>query len=264
MTVAGMDMGAKFVKVVIMNDGQVVARVKKLSGFEQELTAGEAMKEALGIAGLPPDGLDGIVATGAGRKIAPFAQDTVTEVGSSARGAIARLPGARTVIDIGAEEGRAIIITEEGRVKDFAVNEKCAAGAGTFTEAMARALEVKLEELGPLSLQSQNAVPMNAQCAVFAESEVVSLLHARTPKQDIARAVHDAIASRIVSMARRVSIQPEVILVGGMAYNVGFIASLKRTLEMAVFIPDYPDFVPAEGAAWVAADRLVGKAAVEV
>jgi benzoyl-CoA reductase subunit D len=264
MTTAGMDLGAKFVKVVIMRDGEVIARVKMMSGFEQEVTANEAMKEALAIAGLPPDGIDRIVATGVGRKIAPFAQDNITDVGAAARGAIARLPGARTVIDIGAEEGRAIIITEDGRVKDFAVNEKCAAGAGTFTESMARALEVKLEDLGTLSLQSDKAIPMNAQCAVFAESEVVSLLHARTPKQDIARAVHDAIASRIVSMARRVSIQPQVILIGGMAFNPGFIASLKRTLEMDVFVPDYPDFVPAEGAALVAADKLVGKAAVEV
>jgi len=264
MTTAGMDLGAKFVKIVIMRDGEVIARVKMMSGFEQEVTANEAMKEALALAGLPPDGIDRIVATGVGRKIAPFAQDNITDVGAAARGAIARLPGARTVIDIGAEEGRAILITEDGRVKDFAINEKCAAGAGTFTESMARALEVKLEDLGTLSLQSDKAIPMNAQCAVFAESEVVSLLHARTPKQDIARAVHDAIASRIVSMARRVSIQPQVILIGGMAFNLGFIASLRRTLDMEVFVPDYPDFVPAEGAAWVAVDRLVGKAVAEV
>lgn len=256
---AGLDLGAKFVKVVIMNDGQVAARVRKLSGFEQESTAGEALREALAQAGLQPQDLDYVVATGVGRKVAPFAQDTVTEVGAAARGAVGRWPQARTVIDVGAEEGRAILITSEGRVKDFAVNEKCAAGAGTFTEAMARALEVPLEQLGPLSLQSDRAVPMNAQCAVFAESEVVSLLHARTPKQDIARAVHDAIASRIVSMARRVSIQPDVVVVGGMAYNVGFIAALKRTLEMEVIVPEYPDFVPAEGAAWVGQDKLAGK-----
>jgi len=259
-----MDLGAKLIKVVIVSDGKVIARVKKTSGFEQDVSASEAMKEALEQAGVTADEVDRIVATGAGRNFAPFAHDRLTEVGAAARGAIARLPEARTVIDVGAEEGRAILITPEGRVKDFAVNEKCAAGAGTFTEAMARALEVPLEELGALSLTSDKAVPMNAQCVVFAESEVVSLLHARTSKRDIARAVHDAIASRIVSMARRVSIKPEVVLIGGMAFNVGFVESLKRTLEMEVHIPEEPDYVPAEGAAWAAYDKVAGKAAVDV
>ncbi len=114
---------------------------------------------------------------------------------------------------------------------DFAINEKCAAGTGAFIEAMARALEVTLEELGPLSLQSTRAVAMNAQCAVFAESELVSLVHAKTPKPDMARAVHDAIADRIVSMARRVGLEKEIMLIGGLARNVGFVASLKRELE---------------------------------
>jgi benzoyl-CoA reductase subunit D len=264
MITAGMDMGSKVIKVVIMNDGKVIARSKILSGFEQEVSANDAMREALSFAGVKPDGIDRIVATGAGRNIAPFAHNTMTEVSAAARGAIARLPEARTVLDVGAEEGRAIAITEEGRVKDFAINEKCAAGSGTFTESMARALELKLEDFGPLSLESDTAVPMNAQCAVFAESEVVSLMHARTPKKDIARAVHDAIASRIVSMARRISIEKEIIVIGGMAYNVGFLASIKRALEMDVFVPEEPDYISAEGAAWAAHDKLVNKAVVEV
>ena len=104
----------------------------------------------------------------------------VTEVGAAARGAIALDKAVRTVIDVGAEEGRAIRIDQTGKVVDFAINEKCAAGAGAFTEAMARALEVSIDELGPLSLKSTQAVAMNAQCAVFAESELVTLVHAKT------------------------------------------------------------------------------------
>ena len=256
MITAGMDLGSKYIKIVIMNDGNTIARVKLLSGFEQEVTANDAMKEALTQAAIKPEQIERIVATGAGRSIAPFAHDKLTEVGAAARGAIARNPNIRTVIDVGAEEGRAILITSEGRVKDFAINEKCAAGSGTFTEAMARALELGLEEFGKLSLESDKAVPMNAQCAVFAESEVVSLLHARTPKQDIARAVHDAIASRIVSMARRISIEREIMIIGGMAFNTGYLASMKRTLEMDFIVPDNPDYVPAEGAAWAAVDKV--------
>ena len=264
MITAGMDLGAKYIKIVILKDGEVISRIKILSGFEQEVVSSEALKKAIEQAGIPDSGIDNIVATGVGRKLAPHASSTITEVGAAARGAIARAPSVRTVIDIGAEEGRAILISEDGRVKDFAINEKCAAGAGTFTESMSRALEVPLEEIGELSLQSENAVPMNAQCAVFAESEVVSLLHAKTSKQDIARAVHDAIASRIVSMARRVSITPDVMMIGGMTFNVGFLASLRRTLEMEVIVPEYPDFVPAEGAAWIAFDKISGKGSVEV
>lgn len=264
MITAGMDLGSKTVKVVIMQDGKVIARVKKYSGFEQDVVAAETMQDALKEAGIQASQVDAIVATGAGRKAAPFTKDTVTEVGAAARGAIGRNPGIRTALDVGAEEGRAILLHPDGRVKDFAVNEKCAAGSGTFIESMSRALELKLEEFGPLSITSDMAVPMNAQCAVFAESEVVSLLHARTPKQDIARAVLDAIASRIVSMARRVTITPTIALMGGMAYNVGFIASLNRTLESEVTVLEYPEYVPAEGAAIIAAEKVAGQAAVEL
>lgn len=259
-----MDLGSKTVKIVIMNDGEIIARSKLLSGFEQEVTASEAMSEALKQAGIKPEEIEMIVSTGVGRKIAPFAHENVTEVGSAARGALARLPSTRTVLDVGAEEGRAILINADGRVKDFAVNEKCAAGSGTFIESMSRALELKLEDFGPLSLESVKAVPMNAQCAVFAESEVVSLLHARTAKQDIARAVHDAIASRIVAMARRISIEEDILVIGGMAYNVGFLASLKRTVGKEVHIADFPEYVPAEGAALIAQDRVLGRADVDV
>lgn len=257
MITVGMDLGSKTVKIVIMKDGEVIARVKELSGFEPEITANQTMEKAVKIAGITSKDIDRVVATGVGRKLAPFAKDTITEVGSAARGAIARNPKTRTVLDVGAEEGRAIIITDKGKVKDFAVNEKCAAGSGTFIESMARALEVSIEEFGNMAISSEKAVPMNAQCAVFAESEVISLLHAKTSKVDITRAVCDAIASRIISMARRVSIEPEVVLMGGMAYNIGFIESLKRTLEeMEIEVFDYPEFVPAEGAALIAADQF--------
>ena len=163
-------------------------------------------------------------------------------------------PDARTVIDVGAEEGRAIRCNPEGKVLDFALNEKCAAGAGAFTEAMSRALEVNIEEFGSMSLQSENAVPMNAQCAVFAESEVVSLIHQRTPKADIARAVHDAIASRITSMVRKIGFEPDVVLIGGVANNPGFLDSMRRDLETEIMVPDNPEFVGALGAALAAAE----------
>jgi benzoyl-CoA reductase subunit D len=255
MITAGIDMGSKTVKVVILKDGEIVGKHMTLAGFEAQQAAKDAFAAALTEAGLAEGDVETVVATGAGRKSAPYASSDVTEVGSGAKGVHQLYPSARTVIDVGAEEGRAIRCTEEGKVLDFALNEKCAAGAGAFTEAMSRALEVPVEKLGPMSLNAKNPTPMNAQCAVFAESEVVSLLHARTAKEDIARSVHDAIASRIVSLAKKVGFEPDVVFIGGVAHNVGFVDSLERALECKVTVPEDPDYISAYGAALVAAGK---------
>jgi benzoyl-CoA reductase subunit D len=257
MITAGIDVGAKTIKVVLLEDSTVLARRMVLAGLDARAGLERALAEALAAAGgLQRQDLAGIVATGAGRQDVAVADDRTTEVTAAARGASTLFPGARTVIDVGAEEGRAIRTSDGGRVEDFAVNEKCAAGAGTFTEAMARALEVDLEELGQLSLQSTQAVPMNAQCTVFAESEVVSLLHAKTPKADISRAVHDAMASRITSMVRKVGCRPQVVVLGGMARNAGFIDAMRRSLETEILVPDDPEYTGALGAALIAAERV--------
>jgi len=259
MITAGIDVGAKTIKVILLEDAtRKLAGKMILAGLETQTTLDKVLAEALEAAGgLKREEIDFIVGTGAGKAEISVADDTVTEVGAAAKGACSLFPNARTVIDVGAEEGRAVRCSEAGGVEDFAVNEKCAAGAGTFTEAMARALEVDLTELGNMSLRSTKAVPMNAQCTVFAESEVVSLVHAKTPKEDISRAIHDAMASRITSMVRKVGLQDEVVLIGGLARNYGFIDSLKRGLETEIHVPEDPEFVGALGAALVAAERAV-------
>lgn len=258
MITVGIDMGAKNVKVIVLEDGKVKAKKLVVAGIDTKAAADKALAEALKAAGITQADVKHITATGAGQEDAKFANDKMSDVSSAAKGAIKLYPEARTVIDIGAEEGRGIRISEEGKVLDFAVNEKCAAGAGAFTEAMARALEVKQEELGPLSLKSTKEVAMNAQCAVFAESEVVTLVHAKTTKEDIARAVHDAIADRIISMVRKVGFQEKVALVGGVARNVGFVDSMKRELKTELLIPEDPEFVSALGAAIEAAEKAGG------
>jgi benzoyl-CoA reductase subunit D len=255
MITAGVDVGAKTVKVVVLDGDRPLARRLVLGGLDTASALEEAFAGALADAGTARGDLASVVATGAGRQEVALADDVVTEVTAAARGACFLRPTARTVIDVGAEEGRAVRCTEAGRVEDFAVNEKCAAGAGTFTEAMARALEVPLEELGRMALRSTQTVPMNAQCTVFAESEVVSLLHAKTPKEDISRAVHDAMASRITSMVRKVGFADDVVVIGGMAKNVGFVDAMKRSLETEVVVPEEPEFVGALGAALIAAER---------
>jgi benzoyl-CoA reductase subunit D len=256
MITAGIDMGSKTIKVVILRDKEIIGRCMMFAGFENRVAAELAFTAALSEAGITMEEVDRVVGTGAGRNQAPFVERSITEVGSDVKGVMTFYPSARTVIDVGAEEGRAIRCNEWGKVLDFALNEKCAAGAGAFTEAMSRALEVDLEKLGQMSLKSQKAIPMNAQCAVFAESEVVSLLHAKVAKEDIARAVHDAIASRIVSLARKVGFEPDVVLIGGVAHNVGFVASLKKALDCEVIIPEDPDYIGAYGAAVAAEEEL--------
>lgn len=254
MTTAGVDCGAKTVKVVVMKGTEVIGRSLVLAGVDTRGAVERAYDEALSRAGVSREDVGKVLATGSGKLQVGPRHGTVTEVTADARGAVFLCPGARTVIDVGAEEGRAIRVDARGRVLDFAVNDKCAAGTGAFVEAMARALEVELDEMGPLSLRSSKAVPMNAQCAVFAESEVVSLVHAKTPKEDMARAIHDAIADRIVSIVRRVGTVPDVLLVGGLAKNVGFVQALSRGLGIEVLVPEGPEFVGATGAAIIAAD----------
>jgi predicted CoA-substrate-specific enzyme activase len=249
MITAGLDIGAKTVKIVILKDDNIIGQTLVMAGYDIQESLKKAWEESLPTAGVQINQIDRIVATGAGRKAADMAHDQTTEVSAGAKGAFFLDNRIRTVIDVGSEEARAIKINNSGKVVDFAINEKCAAGTGAFTEAMARALEVTLEELGPLSLQSTQAVAMNAQCAVFAESELVSLVHAKTPKEDMARAVHDAIADRIVSMVHRVGMEKEIMLIGGMAKNVGFVASLKRELETDIIVPEDPEFISALGAA---------------
>jgi benzoyl-CoA reductase subunit D len=150
-------------------------------------------------------------------------------------------------------------VSSDGRVLDFAINEKCAAGTGTFVEAMSRALEVSLDEMSKITLQSTQDLSINAQCAVFGESEVVSLIHQKTPKPDIARAVMNAIAGRIASLARIVGLEKDVVMVGGMARNAGFVDSLKKNLEMDVRVPEDPDYIGALGAAEAALAGVMTK-----
>jgi benzoyl-CoA reductase subunit D len=256
MITAGVDVGAKTVKVVILKDGEIIGKSIVTSGLDQKKAIDDAYDKALAEANVTKDQMEKVVATGSGRKDVSFATADITDAMADTKGAYKLFPSARTVIDVGAEEGRGIRVDDNGKVVDFAVNEKCAAGAGSFTEAMARALEVKLEELGELSLKSTQTIPMNAQCAVFAESEVVTMVHNKVPKEDMARAVHDAIASRITSMVRKVGFEPDVVLIGGLAYNVGFVRSLETDLNVKVKIPDDPEFVGAFGAALAAEGGL--------
>lgn len=250
-----MDLGTQRVQVVIVKDGCVVARAMSPSGFDPTKAAEHAVTEALNNACLKLSDVNHFTATGSAMDIAPYANSKVSMMSADAKAGVYLVPKTRTIIDVGAEEARAVKCDEKGVMSDFVVNERCAAGAGAFIEAMARALEVKLEDMGPLALKAERASPINASCVIFGESDVVSLIHRQESKPEIARAVFDAMADRISSMIHRLEINPEVVLVGGVAKDPGFVASLNRKLGITVTIPEYPEYVGALGAALVAATR---------
>ena len=258
MITAGIDMGTQSVKVVIIEDGKVLSEEKAFSGFEPTKAAEQAFEEALKKAKISSSDIKHITSTGAGADMAPHSDSTISMVGADARAGAHLSPSVRTVIDVGAEEARAVRCGEKGTLMNFVVNERCAAGAGTFIEAMARALEVKLEEMGPLSLRAEKASQINATCVIFGESYVVTLIHRQEPKTQIAKAIYDAMAERISSMVYRLGVNPDVALVGGVAKDVGFVASLKIKLGMDVLIPENPEFAGALGAALVASKRAGG------
>lgn len=256
MITAGIDMGTQTVKVVILKDGHIAGRSKVFSGFDPSKAAEEACNEALKMAKLESAEVEHITATGSGMDMALSSDSTVSMMGADARAGVMLFPSARTVIDVGAEEARAVKCDDHGVMVDFVVNERCAAGAGAFIEAMARALEMKMEEIGPISLKAERASPINASCVIFGESDVVTLIHRQESKPEIARAVFDAMADRVSSMIFRLGLTPDVVLVGGVAKDVGFVASLKRKLGIEVLIPELPEFAGALGAALVAASRV--------
>ncbi len=251
---AGIDCGAKNTKAVIIKDGQIIGNGMVLTGFDQMKAVEESLGMAIQAAGISRDDIEKIGGTGSGRNAIDIADSSVNDIKAIAKAAHYLFPNARTVTDVGAEEGRAAKLDENGNPVDFAINEKCAAGAGAFIEAMGRALETPLEEMGPLALKSDKEIPMNAQCAIFAESEVVGLIHAKTSKQDISKAIHDAMASRIVSMIRRIGLNEDVVMLGGVGRNPGFVVAMRRELNLDnIYIPDEPEYGQAVGAAVVAA-----------
>ena len=255
MITAGIDCGAKNTKTIIMKNGKIIGKGMVRTGFDPGKAVEESLDQALIDTGNARDDIHKIYATGSGQKAVKIADDSVDEIKAMAKGANFFFPNARTVTDVGAEDGRAAKIDEKGNPLDFAINEQCAAGAGAFIESMARALDVTIEEMGPLCLQSDKEIPMNAQCVIFAESEVVGLIHAKTDKPEISKAIHDAMASRIAAIIRRIGVNEDIVMVGGVGYNPGFISAMKRELKVdTIYTPDEPEYSAAVGAAVVAAE----------
>ena len=256
MITAGIDCGAKTTKTVILKDHEIIGKANVPTGFEQHEAVKASLAKALQTAGASQDDLAHIGTTGSGSESVTEADVKVNDIRAMALCAHFFFSEVHTIADVGAEESRVAKTGKKGQVEDFAVNDKCAAGAGAFIEAMARALETPLQEMGKLALSTNNSIPMNAQCTIFAESEVVGLIHAKTSIADISKAIHDAMASRIVSMIRRIGVNPDIGMIGGVAYNPGIVEALRRELGVEkIYIPDDPEYGTAVGAA-VAAQNV--------
>lgn len=257
MMTLGIDVGASSTKAVLMEGQRIVAKYCHRAGNEEEHDEEQVVKNAvngvLAQAGRERSAIGRIVATGGGGDKVGFADEVVTEISSGARGAVFEVPLSRTVVDVGAEKAAVAKCDAEGNVMDFATNERCAAGAGAFIESMARALQTDLETFIQLHFESEKNIPMNAQCAVFAESEVVSLINTEgMTTADISRAINKAVAERCSSMIRRVGVENVVTLIGGVALNKGFIDGLEGFLKTRIAVPADPIFTNAVGAALIA------------
>jgi len=249
---AGIDIGSTMTKVVIMNE-EIIASLVRVTTPEQRRLANKVMEEALERANFSFDEITYVVATGYGRINVAFADKQVTEISCHARGVASLIPTVRTIIDIGGQDCKGIKLSA-GKVVNFVMNDKCAAGTGRFLEITARALGVKLEEIGKLSLTSRKPVEISSTCTVFAEQEVVTKLAEGIPLSDILAGLHQAIASRILTMVSRVRIEREVVVTGGGAKNVGLVRALESRLGFPVLIPPDPLLTGAIGAALLGRD----------
>lgn len=257
MIVAGCDVGSLTGKAVILKDGGILSYSIVPTTPKPERTAQNAMNEALKKGNLSLDNIEYIVGTGYGRVKIPFANSEISELTCHGKGSHSLFPSIRTIIDVGGQDCKVIKVNKNGKILDFAMNDKCAAGTGRFLEVMARTLELKLEELGPISLQSKNQAKITAQCSVFAETEVVSLMADGIEVADIVAGLHDAIASRIMSLVYRVGIEEDLTITGGVAKNVGVVAYIEKRIGIkAKNLPIDPQIVGAYGGALIAKERL--------
>ncbi|MBI2090699.1 MAG: 2-hydroxyglutaryl-CoA dehydratase [Deltaproteobacteria bacterium] len=255
--VAGIDVGGKSTKVIILDDARKVrgqAVVKTRPDFPA--LAREALDIALKQAGLKASDLSYIATTGFGRYNVPFRDNQITEITCVARGAAFLFPKTHSVLDIGAQSTRAVRVAEDGKVRDFRTNDKCAAGAGGFVERAAKYLEVNIDDVGELSVQADKPQTISSVCAVLAESEIINHVSAGESVQNILRGVHNSLASRAMALMKRAGLEDEITFAGGVARQKGMVQALEQALKRKVNVSAEPEMIGALGAALLGLRRL--------
>ncbi len=248
----GIDIGSLQTKLVLLDAKKMVDYRVERSTYDFKKIGNSLFKDILEKNNLKRSDVY-VMSTGYGRNTIDIADDRITEITAHAKGAQFFFPEVYSVIDIGGQDSKAIVISKKTRnVTDFQMNDKCAAGTGRFLEVMARALEVPIEEIGSLALKSNKPAAISSTCTVFAESEVISLFARGTSKEDIASGIHKSIAKRVAGMAKRIGVAPLLVFCGGVAQNIAVKKYLEEELGFEILIPEFPQLTGAIGAALLA------------
>ena len=260
-TFVGIDIGSLASKVALLSDeGKVVDYRVERSTYDFKRIGQNLFNDLIRENNLTRDNVF-LISTGYGRNTIEFADDRITEITAHARGVQYFFPEAHSVIDIGGQDSKAIVISQKTKnVIDFQMNDKCAAGTGRFLEVMSHALEVPIDEIGELALRSNNPSSISSTCTVFAESEVISLFAKGTPKHDIAAGIHKSIARRVAGMAKRIGVSAPLVFCGGVAKNIAAKKYLEDELGYEIVTPDFNNenaaqFTGAIGAALIAQEH---------
>lgn len=254
---AGVDVGSTQTKAVILNEaGDIVGRALIDTGANVILAAENAYVTALQNGAIDEEEVEYVIGTGYGRYRVTFGNSQVTEISCHGRGAVHMFPGTRTVLDMGGQDTKAILVSPDGEIIDFCMNDKCAAGTGRFLGAAAAALDIPLNQLGETALRSERPVRISTTCTVFAESEVLSWLGKGKKIEDILMGVHQSIAVRSIGLLRRVGIEEQITFTGGVTRNIGMIHALEEKLETKLNVSEDSHFMGALGAALFALDHI--------
>jgi len=254
--VVGIDIGSAFSKGIVMCDQKIVGSYVMPSGGNYTLTADRVKEELLSKAGLSLKDIAYTIATGYGAKNVTFANDVITDISCHSRGIFYLFPSVRTVVDVGDLFSKAFRIDERGNSLTFLLSGKCAGGSARVLQVIAKVLQVKVEEIGELSLQSRKMIDFNTGCAVFAETEAVSRIAEGASREDLLAGIHRALAAQINSLAERIGIERDYALVGGGAKDVGLVKAVEEIVGFAVVVPEEPHLTAAIGAAVIAREKV--------
>ena len=254
----GIDIGSASSKAVILKEGKELIASAVIQSGTGSSGPQRVLKEVLDKAGFERQEIRNVVATGYGRYSIDIAEKQVSEISCHAQGVHFLFPNARTILDIGGQDAKAISINEQGTVECFFMNEKCAAGTGRFLEVMAKILEISLDEMGEYDKLSKKPSVVSSTCTVFAESEVISQLSQGIEKEDIIRGVHNSVISRATGLLYRTKMKEDFVFTGGVAKNIGVVGALEKELNRPVYVSEYAQLTGAIGAAIYAFQEAIG------
>lgn len=254
--VLGIDIGSAASKGVILSDRGTLGSFECPSGGDFKLTAEKIRKESLSQTGIAAGDISRTVATGYGSKLVTFADEVKPDIVCHGKGVSSLLPSVRTVIDVGDLYTRVFRTDGQGSVHNFLMSGKCAGGSGRILQIIAKVLQMKVEEIGEMSLKSKKRVEFNTGCAVFAESEAISRLSQEVKKEDLLAGIHRALAAQINNLAERIGVEQDVAMVGGGARDGGLVQALREIRGHDIMVPSEPHLTAALGAALIAMESL--------